>query len=196
MSLKDFLENLEIGEEKVKLSKDDIKSIIAESGKVVDTEKSKIENQYKDDIENYKNTISDLKSQIEKAPSSDELENLKQKITDFEAKETERIEKEKALKLEETINNNILSVLEGKQFSSKYAKQGLIQDIKAEMQKSENQGKGIKDIVDELTKDSTDIFVSENQLTDMEPMGDIDTNSLDVKSGDIKLNPLFKNFNN
>ena len=174
MSLKDFLTDLEIGENKVKLSKDEIKSIIAESGKVVENEKNKIEEQYKNDIVNYKNTIDDLKGQIEKAPSSEEMENLKQKITDFEAKETARIEQEKATKAEQTLNNNILAVFGDRKFSSEYAKNGLLSDIKAEMKKEENQGKGIKDIFEELTKDKTGIFENPNQFQDMTPMEDID----------------------
>ena len=206
MSLKDFLTDLEIGENKVKLSKDEIKSIIAESGKVVENEKNKIEEQYKNDIESYKTTIDDLKGQIEKAPSSEEMENLKQKITDFEAKETARIEQEKASKAEQTLNNNILAVFGDRKFSSEYAKNGLLSDIKAEMKKEENQGKGIKDIFEELTKDKTGIFENPNQFQDMTPMGDID-NTVSKETFDkmsynqrVELkesNPeLFKKFNN
>lgn len=176
MSLKDFLENLEIGENKEKLSKEDIKNIMAESGKVVDTEKSKIESQYQKDIDNYKTTIDDLKKQVEKAPSSDEIENLKTKISEFEAKETERIEQEKIRKEEETLTNNILEVFGDKKFTSDYAKNGLLADIKTELKKDENKGKGIKDIYEELVKDRTDIFANPNQFKDMEGMGDVDTN--------------------
>lgn len=172
--MNDFLANLEIGENKIKLSKEEIKSILAEHGKSVKTETEKVESKYKEDIENYKTTIDDLKGQIENAPKSEELENLKQKITEFETKETERIEKEKATKAEETLNNNILAVFGDKKFSSDYAKNGLLADIKSEMKKEENQGKGIKDIFEELTKDRTDIFVNPNQFKDMEGMGDID----------------------
>lgn len=174
MSLREFLEGLEIGENKVKLSKEDVKNIIAESGKVVENEKIKIEDQYKKDIDTYKTTIDDLKSQVEKAPSSKEIEDLKQKITDFETKETERIENEKKAKAEQTLNNNILAVFGDRKFSSEYAKNGLLSDIKAEMQKEENQGKGIKDIFEELTKGKTDIFANPNQFKDMPPMGDVD----------------------
>lgn len=172
--MNDFLENLEIGENKIKLSKEEIKSILAEHGKSVKTETEKVESKYKKDIETYKTTIDDLKSQVEKAPSSEEIENLKQKITDFETKETARIEEERTRKAEETLNNNILAVFGDRKFSSDYAKNGLLSDIKAEMKKEENQGKGIKDIFEELTKDKTDIFVNPNQVVDMEPMGNID----------------------
>lgn len=204
--MNDFLSNLEIGENKIKLSKEEIKAILAEHGKSVKIETEKVESKYKEDIEKYKTTIDDLKGQIEKAPSSEEMENLKQKITDFEAKETARIEQEKATKAEQTLNNNILAVFGDRKFSSEYAKNGLLSDIKAEMKKEENQGKGIKDIFEELTKDKTGIFENPNQFQDMTPMGDID-NTVSKETFDkmsynqrVELkesNPeLFKKYNN
>lgn len=174
MGLKDYLESLEIGEEKLKLSKEEIKSIIAESGKIVNNEVEKTEKQYKEELENYKNTINDLNDKIKKAPSTDEIENLKNQVATYEKAEAERIEKEKTTKAEELLTNNILEVFGDKKFSSEYAKNGLLADIKAEYKKEENNGKGIKDIFDELTKDRNDIFVNPNQLQDMPSMGDID----------------------
>ena len=85
--MKDFLENLEIGENKINLSKEEIKSILAIHGKSVKTETEKVEEKFNKDIEEYKSTIDNLKEQIDKAPKSDEIENLKQTIADIEAKE-------------------------------------------------------------------------------------------------------------
>jgi polyhydroxyalkanoate synthesis regulator phasin len=175
MSLKDFLEKLEIGENKVKLSKEDISGIMAESGKVVKNETDKLEEKYKTDIESYKNTINDLNDKIKNAPSSEDLENLKNQVADYENKEAQRIEQEKAMKQDQTLTNNILAVIGDKKFSSDYAKNGLLADIKSEMKKEENQGKGIKDIFEELTKDKADIFANPNQVKDMAGMDDIDT---------------------
>jgi hypothetical protein len=45
-------------------------------------------------------------------------------------------------------------------------------DIKTELSKTENKGKGIQEIFDSLTKDKTDIFVNPNQIKDMAGMGD------------------------
>lgn len=174
MGLKDYLEGLEIGENKLKLSKEEIKGIIAESGKIVDTETNKVKDQYEKDIESYKNTINDLNDKIKNAPSSEDLENLKNQVAEYEKQEATRVEKEKAAKIEETLNNNILAVFGDKKFSSDYAKNGLLNDIKAELKKEENQGKGIKDIFDDLTKDRTDIFVNPNQIKDMPGMEDMD----------------------
>ena len=170
MSLKDYLEELEFGEgeNKFKLSKQQIKDIIAENGKIVNTETEKVKNEYK-------TTIDDLKSQLEKAPKSDEIENLKTQIADFEKKETERKEQEEKARTEKILNENILNVFGDKKFSSEYAKQGLLSDIKVELGKDENKGKGIKDIFEELTKDRTDIFANPNQVQDMPGMGDVDS---------------------
>ena len=175
--MNDFLENLEIGEgeNKVKLSKEDIKAIMKKHGETVKVETEKIENKYKDDIDNYKTTIDGLKEQISKAPKSDEIENLNKKIADYEKQEAERIAKEQADKEEQALNTNILNVFGDKKFTSDYAKNGLMNDIKLELKKDENKGLGIQEIFNNLTKDRTDIFANPNQVKDMEGMGDTDT---------------------
>ena len=174
--MNDFLENLEIGENKIKLSKEEIKAIMKEHGKTITTETKKIEDKYLGDIEEYKNTINELKEQISKAPKTDEIENLNKKIADYEQKEANRIAKEEAEKEEQLLTNNILNVFGDKKFTSEYAKNGLLNDIKLELKKDENKGLGIQEIFDNLTKDRTDIFMNPNQIQNMEGMGDIDTN--------------------
>ncbi len=173
--MNDFLTNLEIGEDKIKLSKEEIKAILAEHGKSVKTETEKVEEKYKKDIEEYKTTIDGLKEQITKAPKTDEIENLNKKIADYEQKEADRAAKEQAEKEEQVLTNNILDVFGEKKITSDYAKNGLMDDIKAELKKEENKGLGIQDIFNNLTKDRTDIFANPNQVKDMEGMGDTDT---------------------
>lgn len=170
MSLKDYLEGLEIGEEKIKLSKEDIKGILAESGKVVNTETDKLK-------EEYKKTIDDLKEQVKNAPSSNEIENLKNTIADMEAKEQKRIADEKAKKDDEILTNNILQVLGDKQFVNDYTKNAIINDIKVALKDANNGGKSAKDLFEEMTKDKSDIFVNPNQMQDMEGMGDSEDNT-------------------
>lgn len=173
--MNEFLENLEIGENKIKLSKEEIKAILKEHGKSITVETEKIKNDMQKDIDGYKATIDDLKEQIKNAPKSDEIENLNKKIADYEKQEADRIAKEQAEKEEQTLNSNILTVFGDKKFTSDYAKNGLMNDIKAELKKEENKGLGIKEIFDTLTKDRTDIFANPNQVKDMEGMGDADT---------------------
>lgn len=95
--------------------------------------------------------------------------------TKYEELQTSIKEQEAKLKAEEedkVLTDNINALFEGKTFTSDYARSGLLNDIKAGLNKPENKGKGIQDLFDELTKDKTDIFTSPNQMKDMEGMGD------------------------
>ena len=175
--MKDFLENLEIGENKIKLSKEEIKAILAEHGKSVKTETEKVESKLVKDIEEYKTTIDDLKKKIENAPKSDELENLKQTIADMEAKEQKRIADEKAKRDDEILTNNIIEAFGDKQFVNEYTKNAIINDIKNGLKDENNGGKSAKDLFEEITKDKSDIFVNPNQVQDMPGMGDSEENN-------------------
>lgn len=180
--MNDFLESLEIGDNKIKLSKEEIKSILAEHGKSIKTETEKLENKYKKDIEEYKTTIDNLKGQIEKAPKSDELENLKNTIADMEAKEQQRIADEKAKKDDEILTNNIIEAFGDKKFVNDYTKNAIINDIKNGLKDANNGGKSAKDLFEEYTKDKSDIFANPNQVQDMAGMGDSedDTNKKEM----------------
>lgn len=170
--MNDFLESLEIGENKIKLSKEEIKQILAEHGKSVKTETEKVESKYKKDIEEYKSTIDDLKVQIENAPKSDELENLQKTIADMEAKEQQRIADEKARKDDEILTNNIIEAFGDKKFVNDYTRNAIINDIKTGLKDINNSGKSAKDLFEEYTKDKSDIFANPNQVPDMAGMGD------------------------
>ena len=124
--MKDFLESLEIGEEKVKLSKEEVKSILAEQGKTVTNETEKVKTDLNKEIETYKATISNLESQLENVRDSTELEGLKKEIADTKAKETKRIADEKAKQEDEILTNNIISAFGDKEFTSDYVKNGII----------------------------------------------------------------------
>lgn len=179
--MKDFLSNLEIGEEKVKLSKEEIKSIIAKHGEYIKTETEKVENKYKTDIDNYKTTISSLEEQIEKAPKSDEVENLKNEIADFKQKESERLAKEEADKNDKLLTNNIIEAIGDKKFVNDYTKNSIVNEIKTALKDSVNVGKSAKDLFTEITEGKDGIFVNPNQVVDMPS---IDENVENVVSKD------------
>ena len=134
--MKDFLENLEIGENKVKLSQEEIKSILAEHGKSVKTETEKVENKMKKENEDLKATIYDLKEQISKAPKYDEIESLKSKIAEYETKEKERKEEEDKKIFEENLNKNVLEAIGDAEFvnertkNARYFKRKLVNNQK------------------------------------------------------------------
>ena len=170
--MKDFLENLEIGEGKVKLSKEEIKEILAKNGEYIKIETDKVEEKYKQQLEDNKATIDDLKLQLDNAPKNDDLESLKKTIADYEQKEKDREAKQKQEEEEKVLEESINSLFEGKTFTSNYARQGLLNDIKEGIKNPSNKGKGVKDLFEELTKDKTDIFANPNEQKDMTGMGD------------------------
>lgn len=171
--MKDFLESLEIGEGKVKLSKEEIKSILTEHGKTVTNETEKVKTDLNNEINTYKSTITNLETQIKSMPSSTDVTKLQNEIDEMKKAESQRLADEKARQEDETLTNNIVSVFGDKKFTSDYVRNGIIADIKSELKKTENTGKGIKDIFETLTKDKEGIFTNPNKPADMPPMGDV-----------------------
>ena len=190
--MKDFLENLEIGENKVKLSQEEIKSILAEHGKSVKTETEKVENNMRKENEDLKATIDDLKEQISKAPKSDEIESLKSKIADYETKEKERKEEEDKKIFEENLNKNVLEAIGDKEFVNERTKNAIINEVKTALQDKANVGKSAKEIFEAITKDSTDIFKNKNELSDMPDIQESKPAEGKSTSEGIKINPMFK----
>ena len=190
--MKDFLENLEIGENKVKLSQEEIKSILAVHGKSVKTETEKVENNMRKENEDLKATIDDLKEQISKAPKSDEIESLKSKIADYETKEKERKEEEDKKIFEENLNKNVLEAIGDKEFVNERTKKAIINEVKTALQDKANIGKSAKDIFETITKDSTDIFKNKNELKDMPDIQESKPAEGKSTSEGIKINPMFK----
>lgn len=170
--MKDFLESLEIGEGKVKLSKEEIKSILTEHGKTVTNETEKVKTDLNNEINTYKSTITNLETQIKSMPNSTDVTKLQKEIEDMKKAETQRLADEKARQEDETLTNNIVSVFGDKKFTSDYVRNGIIADIKSELKKTENTGKGIKDIFETLTKDKQGIFENPNKPADMPGMGE------------------------
>lgn len=162
--MKDFLEELEIGEGKVKLSKEEIKSILAKHGDYIKIETTKVENQYKDQIEANKTTIDDLKAQIEKAPKSDEMESLKTKIAEFEQKEAERTAQLKAKEEDDILTKNITDVFGDKKFVNDFTKNAIVEQIKTALKDNANVGKSARDLFEELTNGKDGIFANPNPI--------------------------------
>ena len=124
-------------------------------------------------LEEFKTKVATYETKLnEFNESSKDNEEWKAKYEELQASIAEQEEKNKAEEQEKLLTNNILEVFGDRKFTSEYAKNGLLADIKLEVNKPENQGKGIKDIFDVLTKDKTDIFVNPNQLQDMPGMGE------------------------
>lgn len=165
--MKDFLEELEIGEGKIKLSSADIKNILKKHGEYIKIETDKIDNKYQTQIEENKTTIADLKAQIEKAPKSDEMESLKSKIAEYEQNEADRTAKQKAKEEDDILTKNINEAFGDKKFVNDFTKNAIMNEIKTALKDSANIGKSAKDLFEEITNGKDGIFDNPNKVADM-----------------------------
>lgn len=149
--MREFLKGLDLDGEL-------IDTIMAEHGKLVTKDK--------EELQTLKTQMKELKE------NSKNAEELQKQVDDLIKANEEREAKAKAEEEDKILTNNINEVFGDKQFTSEYARTGLTNDIKNELNKPENKGRSIKDIFDALTKDKTDIFANPNQVKDMPGMGD------------------------
>lgn len=154
------------------LEEEQIDKVMALYGKAMTKKDKEIEtlNDSKKELEEkvatYETKINEFnESAKDNADWKIKYEELQTSIKEQEAKQ-------KAEEEDKILTDNINALFEGKTFTSEYARNGLLNDIKNGLNKPENKGKGIQDLFDELTKDKTDIFTNPNQVKDMEGMGD------------------------
>ena len=154
------------------LDNEQIDKVMALYGKAIakkDSEIDKLTDSNKeltDKVNTYETKINEFnESAKDNADWKSKYEELQTSIKEQEAKK-------KAEEEDKILTNNINEVFGDKQFTSDYARTGLTNDIKNELNKPENKGRSIKDIFDTLTKDKTDIFANPNQVKDMPGMGD------------------------
>lgn len=154
------------------LDNEQIEKVMALYGKAIakkDSEIDKLADSNKeltDKVNTYETKINEFnESAKDNADWKSKYEELQTTIKEQEAKK-------KAEEEDKILTNNINEVFGDKQFTSEYARTGLTNDIKNELNKPENKGRSIKDIFDALTKDKTDIFANPNQVKDMPGMGD------------------------
>ena len=164
------------------LEEEQIEKVMALYGKAIAKKDKEIETltdnkkELEEKVATYETKINEFnESAKENADWQSKYEELQTSIKEQEAKK-------QAEEQDKILTNNINALFEGKTFTSEYARNGLLNDIKAGLNNPENKGKGIQDLFDELTKDKTDIFANPNQMKDMESMGDSeqDNNTKDM----------------
>ena len=155
---REFLKNLG-------LTDDQIDKIMGEHGKTVQAEKDKAK-AASSELETYKARITELEQAAEgSAEVKKQLDDLKAQIAE-EKRQAE--EKAADAKLTETIK---AAFPKDKKFVNEYTEAAYISQIKAEMNKAENKGKGITEIYETLTKDKAGIFENPNQVRNMSGFG-------------------------
>ena len=156
---REFLKNAGVPE-------DQIDKVMAEYGKDLQAEKDKAK-AASAELETYKAKVTDLEKAAEGNDAvKKELDDLKAKIAD-EKKAAE----EKAA--DEALTATIKAAFpQDKKFVNEYTEAAMIREIKAEMSKAENRGKGVTEIFSALTKDKAGIFANPNEIQPLPPMGD------------------------
>ena len=154
------------------LESEQVDKVMSLYGKAITKKDKEIETlnaskkELEDKVTTYETKINEFnESAKDNADWKSKYEELQTSIKEQEAKK-------KAEEEDKILTDNINALFEGKTFTSEYARNGLLNDIKLGLNKPENKGKGIKDLFNELTKDKTDIFTNPNQMKDMEGMGD------------------------
>ena len=182
----DFLKSLELSDEV-------IQKILAENGKDIEKEKEKTKEALDknktltENIEKLNNDITELKNSNANADDyKKKFEELQKKIEDDEKAEKEAAE-------DKALTDAITAVFGDKKFTSDYVRNGIIADMKTEIAKAENKGKGYAEIFESLTKDKEGIFANPNGPANMTGMNDKDPNITDDMAREVMgLPPLNK----
>ena len=154
------------------LEGEQIDKVMSLYGKAI-TKKDKEIEALKSSKEELENKVTTYETKInEFNESAKDNADWKSKYEELQTSIKEQEAKKKAEEEDKILNENINKLFEGKTFTSEYARNGLLNDIKTGLNNPDNKGEGIQDLFDELTKDKTDIFTNPNQLKDMEGMGD------------------------
>ena len=151
--------------EKLGLEKDVIDKVMALHGTDIESKKTKIsdlENKIKEKdetIKKHEEQITKLGDDLKASEGNvDKIKDLEKQIDDFKVAEQKRKEDEEKAQADKVLTDNILEVFGDKQFVNDFTKNSIMNQIKADLQKDENKGKGIKDIFETITKDANDIF--------------------------------------
>lgn len=152
-----------------------IKGIMAERGKEVEKSKAELEainSQAKVTKENLETLTKEAEALKGEKVTSEEFKQKYEELAEQIKKQSEEAEK---LKADEVLTNAIVEAFGEKKdnFSSDYVRSGIIGDMKAEIAKSENKGKGYSEIFEALTKDKEGIFRNANP-PGIPPMGRVD----------------------
>lgn len=174
--IKSLLEEVKNG---TKTEEDVTKEIMKDYGTAISDEQAKT-TKVQGELDTAKTKITTYETEIQNLKDSSQAnDDWKSKFEKLDAKIKQDEAAAKAKAEDEILTNNIVSVFPSdKNFTSDYVKNGLIADIKTELNKPENKGKGIKDIFESLTKDKQGIFENPNKPKDMPGMGNVDTSTI------------------
>ena len=163
---REFLKELGLEDEAIgKIMAENGKDIEAFKSRLADTEQKLSESQEK--VNQFEGKVADFeKLAAGNAELKKQLEDLNAKI----AADREAAEKAQA---DKALTEKIIAAFGDKKFVNEYTKNALIDEIKYEMTKPENIGKGISEIFAALTTDKEGLFANPNPM-DMSGMGRVE----------------------
>lgn len=123
------------------------------------TEALNANNTLKEDIKKLNGDLETLKN------SNATAEDYKKKFEELQDKIEKDDKARKAEQEDKELTAAIEAVFGDKKFTSDYVRNGIIADMKTEIAKPENKGKGYTEIFDTLTKDKEGIFATENKMS-------------------------------
>lgn len=117
-------------------------------------------------------TINDYKG------TDEDVKQLKDKVAQYEQAEKDRLEKIKQEKDEQVLTTTILENIKDKEFVNDFTKNAIINDIKTKLKDDNYKGKGVKEIFEEITKDSDGILKNPQDPMKI-PSGNVEKNIVD-----------------
>ncbi len=165
--MREFLKGLDLDQET-------IDTIMAEHGKLVTKDKEEITD-LRGKLDAANKTINSFKDL--------DVEGIKKELQDYKDREARQKADEEDAKERKVLSTSILEAIGDKKFASEYVQNGILEDVRKELSKPENKGKGVKELVESLTKDKDGIFVNPNKPADMPGMGEV-TNEITKEAFD------------
>ena len=108
--------------------------------------------------------------------SNASAEDYKTKFEELQKKIENDQKAAKEAQADKELTEAITAVFGDKKFTSDYVRNGIIADMKTEIAKPENKGKGYAELFESLTKDKAGIFENPNSPANMTGMGNVDPN--------------------
>lgn len=161
--MKDYLESLEIGEGKVKLSSEEIKAILAEHGKTVTTETDKVKQSLNETISNYQNQLKTANDTIQSYKDMD-IDSIKKSADDWKTKYEEMEANQKAEKEKSIRNERTNAFFNDIKFASESAKAGVIAQFNAKdfkYDEESNKFLGASEWLNEFKEKDSGAFLSD-----------------------------------
>ena len=161
--MKEYLESLEIGEGKVKLSSEEIKAILAEHGKTVTTETDKVKQSLNETISNYQNQLKTANDTIQSYKDMD-IDSIKKSADDWKTKYEEMEANQKAEKEKSIRNERTNAFFNDIKFASESAKAGVIAQFNAKdfkYDEESNKFLGASEWLNELKEKDSGAFLSD-----------------------------------